>query len=65
MSGKIEGMGVGSGGHGGPWPSPWLFIHGTHIVDRGLILLFFSLFLLFFVLFSVAPLPWKFFCRRT
>jgi len=35
-------MGVGSGGRG-PWPS-WIFIQGTDIVDRGLIVLFFDLF---------------------
>jgi len=41
---------------------PWIFIHGTDIVDRGLIVLFFGLFLLFFDLFSVAPLsPRNFF----
>jgi len=31
-------MGVGSGGAGELWP--WIFIHGTNIVDRGLIVLF-------------------------
>jgi len=40
---------------GGLWP-PWIFIHGTNIVDRGLKVLFFGVFLLFFGLFSVAPL---------
>jgi len=47
-----------------------IFIHGTDIVDRGLIvlffgllLLFFGLFLLFFVFLSLAPLSRKFFCR--
>jgi len=49
-------MGVGSGGRGRT-PS-WIFIHGTDIVDRGLIVLFFDLFLPFFDLFSVGP-PWK------
>jgi len=44
-------------GAGEPWPS-WIFIHGTNIVDRGLKVLFFVLFLLFFGLFSVV-LPWK------
>jgi len=62
-------MGVGSGGCVS-WP-PWIFIHGTDIVDRGLIVLFFSLFsvgppgrgliVLFFGLFSVAPSPGNFF----
>jgi len=36
---------------------PWIFIHGTDIVDRGLIVLFFGLFF-------VASSSWKFFCRR-
>jgi len=44
-------MGVGRGGRG----SPWIFIH-DNTIDRGLIVLF-SVFLLFFGLFSVAPLP--------
>jgi len=35
-------MGVGSGGQGGRG-HPWIFIHGTGIVDRGLIMLFFGL----------------------
>jgi len=39
--------------------APWIFIHGTDIVESGLILLFFCFFLLFFVLF--APPPWTFF----
>jgi len=39
-------MGVGSVGQG----APWIFIHGTDIVDRGLIVLFFGLF-------YVAPPP--------
>jgi len=36
-------IGVGIGGQEGAWP-PWIFIHGTDIVNRGLIVLFFSLF---------------------
>jgi len=36
-------------GAGAPCP-PWIFIHGTDIVDSGLIVLFFRIFLLFFVL---------------
>jgi len=44
---------------GGPWP-PWIFIHGTDIVDRGLIVLFFGLFLLFFGFFFVALPPGNF-----
>jgi len=47
-------MSVGSGGQGGgAWP-PWIFIHGSNIVDRGLIVLFFSLFF-------VAPNPLEIF----
>jgi len=46
-------MGVGSGGQGGAVPLPWIFKHGTNIVDRGLKVLFFGLFLLFF--FPLAP----------
>jgi len=34
--------GVGNGGQGGA--APWIFIHKTDIVDRGLIVLFFGLF---------------------
>jgi len=49
-------MGVGSGGQGGGGVvHPWIFIHGTNVVDRGLKVLFFGQFLLFFGLFSVAP----------
>jgi len=39
-------MGVGSGGQEGHGP-PWIFIHGTNIVDRGLKVLFFGLFFRF------------------
>jgi len=46
-------MDVGSVRQGGDVAPPWIFIHGTDIVDRGLIVLFFGL-LLFFGLF---PLP--------
>jgi len=49
-------MGVGSGGQGDR--APWIFKHGTNIVDRDLKVLFFGHFLLFFGLFSVG-LPWK------
>jgi len=34
---------------------PWIFIHGTNIVGRCLIVLFFSLFCHFSVLFSIPP----------
>jgi len=37
------GMGVGSGGQGSRGP-PWIFKHGTNIVDRGLKVLFFGIF---------------------
>jgi len=37
---------------------PWIFIHGADKEERGLIVLFFGF------VFSVAPLSWKFFCRR-
>jgi len=48
-------MGVGRGA-----VAPWIFKHGTNIVDRGLNLLFFGLFLLFFDLFiRCPPLSWK------
>jgi len=49
-------MGIGSGGKRA-WPPPWIFIHNTDIVDKGLIVLFFGVFLLFFVTFSAAPPP--------
>jgi len=51
-------MGVGSGGREGPC-SPWIFIHGTDIVDRDLIVLFFVLFLYFSVFFLLPPPPEK------
>jgi len=35
--------------------APWIFIHGTDIVNKGLIMLFFSLFCYFSVFFSVGP----------
>jgi len=48
-------MGVGSGGR----LPPWIFIHGTDIVEEGLAI-FRSSFLLFLGIFSVAPIPpWK------
>jgi len=48
-------MGVGSGGKGAVAPL-WIFMHGTDIVDKGLIVLFFDLFP-FSVFFSVTPPP--------
>jgi len=55
-------MGVGSGG--GSAVAPWIFIHGTDIVDRGLIVVFFGLspsgrglIVLFFGFISDAPPP--------
>jgi len=50
---KDEGMGVGSGRLGGV--PPWIFKHGTNIVDRGLKVLF-RPFLLFSVFFPLPPL---------
>jgi len=41
----------------GAGPPPWIFMHGTNVVDRGLKVLF-SVFLLFFGLFPLA-LFWK------
>jgi len=47
-------MGVGSGG---PWP-PWIFMHGTDILDRGSIVIFFDpLFAIFRSFFSSPSLP--------
>jgi len=47
---------VSAGGRG----HSWIFIHGTDIVDKGLIVLFFGRFLLFFRYFAVAlPHPGK------
>jgi len=40
---------------------PWIFKHGTNIVDRGLKVLFFGLFCYFSVFFFSLPPPWKFF----
>jgi len=41
--------------------TPWIFIHGTKVVNESLIVLFFGLFLLFFGLCSVAlPSPGNF-----
>jgi len=36
-------MGVSSGEQVEPCPPPWIFKHGTNIVDRGLKVLFFGL----------------------
>jgi len=47
---KLKAMGVGRGAV----PPPWIFKHGTNIVDRGLEVLFFGLFFLFLGFF---PLP--------
>jgi len=46
-------MGVGSWGQG----ATWILIHGTGVVDRSLKVLFFGLFLLFLIFFSVALHP--------
>jgi len=50
----VEFMGVGSG-----CSPPWIFEHGTNIIDRDLKVLFFDVFLLFFSLFFPLALPWK------
>jgi len=55
---KVTVMGVDSGR--GPWPS-WIFIHDTDIVDRGLIVLFFGIILLFSFFFRCPPYPLKIF----
>jgi len=47
-----RGIGVGNGCRGAVHP-PWIFKHGTNVVDRGLKVLFFGLL-------SVAPPPGKF-----
>jgi len=47
-------MGVGRGEERGTVP-PRIFIHGTDIVDRGLIVLFFGLFCQFSVFFPLGP----------
>jgi len=49
---RIHDMGIGSGGRGAV--TPWIFIHGTNVVDIGLIVLFFGLFCYFSVFFPVA-----------
>jgi len=52
-----EAMGVGSGG---PWPpTSWILIYGTDMVNKGFIVLFFGLFLLFgnFILEIFLPTP--------
>jgi len=49
-------MGVGSGRQEGRAPSPWIFKHGTDIVDRGLIVLFFGLFCYFSIFRCPPPL---------
>jgi len=46
-----------AGGQGWTVAPPWIFIHGTDIVDTGLKVLFFGLFCYFSVfLFSLTPL---------
>jgi len=52
---SIMDMDVGNGWQGGV--PPWIFIHGTNIVDRGLILLFFDVFAVFRLFFSIALPP--------
>jgi len=50
-------MGVGTGGQKSRG-HPWIFMHGTNLVDRGLKGLFFGLFWYFPVFFPLASL-WK------
>jgi len=50
-------MGVGSGEQGERAYPPWIFIYGRNIVDRGLKLIFFSLFCYYLVFFPLPPLP--------
>jgi len=52
-------MGVGREGQGGPW-LPWIFKHGTNIVNKGLKVLFSAFFSGFSVFFPVPPTPGKF-----
>jgi len=40
----------------GTVPPPWIFIHKTDIVDRGLKVLFLGLFCYFSIFFPLAPL---------
>jgi len=47
--------GVGSEGQRGGCTPPWIFIHGTDIVDRGLIVLFLVFFCYFSVFFPLLP----------
>jgi len=42
---------------------PWIFIHGTDIVDRSLIVLFFGLFCYFSVFFPLPSLPLEIFLQ--
>jgi len=46
-------MGISS--RGAVAPPPWIFKHGTNIVDRGLTVLFFGLFFAIFQSFFVTP----------
>jgi len=49
-------MSVGSGGQA---MAPLDFHNDTNVVNKGLIMLHFWPFLIFFGLFSIAPPPWK------
>jgi len=46
---------VSAAGARGPWPSSWIFKHGTYIVDRGLKVL--SAFFYYFSVFFSVGLP--------
>jgi len=50
-------MGVGSGEQGG-CGAPWIFTHGTNIVNKGFSVIF-RPFLLFLVFFPFLPTLWK------
>jgi len=54
MHGRRQWGAVGGSG-GGTW-LPWIFIHGTNMVDIGLKVLFFGVCFLFFGLFPLAAL---------
>jgi len=51
----LKSWALAAGGRGAV--PPWIFKHGTNIVDRSLKMLFFGLFCYFSVSLSVAPPP--------
>jgi len=58
LQGSVHGPAHGrrQRGAGGVRGLPWIFIHGTDIVDKGLIVLFFDVFCYCSVFFPLAPL---------